>query len=315
MNNDKFCANRDLSTRVGAATELDGCERQRADYERFIQYMNEKAKSIGMTASHFNDAAGMNNISTARDLLKLAICVKQYPILDHIWSQNTYSSQVMGPRARTRESISKSLHPDLDNYYRKLGKKGGTLKNTQKNLFVYNLISVLEIPDTSDRLIIVVMYAHGDNTTPDNRFHATKQIADIAIKKYKGESLSDSSVCCENAIAAIITKGEKSYDAARILYEKNADMPGRPMSVSKILTAMCVLDCVSDLNKSITYHEYDTNIGGFYVNDYFAGDEVCYEDALYVLMLESSNVTAEALGRSVGEILNKTDNTTKGTNK
>ena len=88
MNNDKFCANRDLSTRVGVAKELDGCERQRADYERFIQYMNEKAKSIGMTASHFNDAAGMNNISTARDLLKLAICVKQYPILDHIANTN-----------------------------------------------------------------------------------------------------------------------------------------------------------------------------------------------------------------------------------
>ena len=315
MINDKTSVNRDLTTRVGVTSEPVGCEKQREDYGRFVKYMNEKARLIGMTASHFNDAAGMNNISTARDLLKLAVYVRKYPVLEYIWSQNTYSSQVMGPNARTRESISKSLHPDLDNYYRVLGKKGGTLQNTQKNLFVYNLISVLEIPDTSDRLIIVVMYAHGDNTTPDNRFHATKQIADIAIKKYKGESISDSSVCCENAIAAIITKGEKSYDAARILYEKNADMPGRPMSVSKILTAMCVLDCVSDLNKSITYHEYDTNIGGFYVNDYFVGDEVCYEDALYVLMLESSNVTAETLGRSVGKILNEANNTVKETNK
>ena len=76
----------------------------------------------------------------------------------------------------------------------------------------------------------------------------------------------------------------------------------------KILTAICVLDHIDDLSQTITYHEYDTDIGGFYVKDNLPGDIVSYEDALYVMMLESSNVTAQALGRSVGEILNGNTN-------
>ena len=88
---------RDIETRVGAAEEPDGFEKQKADFSRFVDYMNEKACSIGMASSHFNDAAGMNNISSARDLLKLAALVKQYPILDKIWSTATYTSRVLGP--------------------------------------------------------------------------------------------------------------------------------------------------------------------------------------------------------------------------
>ena len=306
MIDDRMQEKRDIETRVGAMAETVGCEKQKADYSRFIDCMNEKARTIGMTASRFNDAAGMNNISCARDLLRLAALVKQYPILDRVWSTDTYTSRVLGPNERIRESISKSLHHDLDDYYRVRGRKGGTLRSSAKNLFVYNNIAVIDIPDSSDQLITVVMYAYGDNNTSENRFRATKQVADIAISKYKNPemTISDTSVCCENAIAAVMPEGGVGYDDLRILYEKNADMPGRPMSVSKILTAICVLDHVDDLSQMITYHEYDTNIGGFYVKDYFDRDEVSYEDALYVLMLESSNVTAQALGRSVGEILN-----------
>ena len=301
---------RDIETRVGATEEPGGFEKQKADLGRFVDYMNEKARSIGMTASHFNDAAGMNNISSARDLLKLAALVKQYPILDRIWSTDTYTSRVLGPNERTRESVSKSIHPDLDDHYRALGRKGGTLRSSAKNLFVYNLISVVEIPGSTDQLLVVVMYANGDNNTPENRFHATKQVADIAIAQYRNSEMtvSDASVCCENAIAAVMSSGGVGYDDLRIFYEKDADMQGRPMSVSKVLTAICVLDHIDDLRQTITYHEYDTQIGGFYVKDNLPGDIVSYEDALYVMMLESSNVTAQALGRSVGAILNGNTN-------
>ena len=39
------------------------------------------------------------------------------------------------------------------------------------------------------------------------------------------------------------------------------------------------------------------------VKDFFPDDEITYEDALHVMMLESSNVTAQALARSVGSCL------------
>ena len=297
---------RDVETRTSIPPELPGCEKQQADFDRFVKYMNAKAAAIGMSGSLFRDAAGIHNRSTARDLLRLAVAAKQYPLLDHIWSQNTFTSAVMGPNARTRDSISKSRHPDLDNYYRVLGKKGGSLISSAKKLFVYNLVSFLEIPGSDDVLAVVAMYAPGSNDSPENRFLATRQIADIAMKRY-GDPDADVShmpVCCENGIAAVLPAGGKTYDDLRILYEKEADEPGRPMSVSKVLTAMCVLDHVEDLKQTITYHLWDTNIAGFYVKDFFPDDEITYEDALYVMMLESSNVTAQALARSVGSCLN-----------
>ena len=306
MLNCKNQTKRDLITQVGVPDKLVGCEKQQADFNRFVAYMNEKAESIGMTASHFNDAAGMHNLSTARDLLRLAVYAKQYPVLDGIWSTDTYVSQVKGPNERTITSVSRSINPDLTDYYQVLGRKGGTLISHTYNLFVYNLVSFLQIPNSDDQLLVVVMYAYGGNDTSENRFHATRQVADLAMAIYNApdRNICDMPVCCENAIAAVLPAGGKCYDDLRILYEKNADMPGRPMSVSKVLTAICVLDHIEDLKQTITYDVYDTNIGGFYVKDYFADDRISYKDALHVLMLDSSNVTAQALARSVGKILN-----------
>jgi len=293
---------RDLTTVVFTPVVPPEQVVQKRDFEHFVAYMNEEAEKIGMTRSHFNDAAGMDNLTTARDLLRLMAYADKNPVLRKIWQTDRYAVTVEGDKPRMIECVSKSRHRDLDPYYRALGRKGGTLRSSRLGIYVNNLATILEIPGSRDRLAVVVMYAQEDNQFPNNRFKATKQVADIAMAKYKDPAadISAMPVCCENAVAAVLPADGEDY---QVLYEKDADSIGRPMSISKVLTAVCVLEQIQDLSQIITYNAFDTNIGGFYINDYLPGDRVTYMDALYALMLESSNVTAQALARSVGQKL------------
>lgn len=52
-------------------------------YAAFIRAMNNKAKSLGMTKTRFVEPTGLsiNNVSTARDLTKLLVASKAYPLL------------------------------------------------------------------------------------------------------------------------------------------------------------------------------------------------------------------------------------------
>ena len=291
---------RDITTRVHTPVIPPEHAPAQADFEKFVAYMNRKAAQIGMAQSHFDDAAGMDSLTTARELLKLMVYTRKYPVLNQVWAANAYTVNVMGENARQVDCVSKSTHPDLDNHYRTAGKKGGTIDSARLNMWISNLMVFLEMPNSADRLAVVVLYAEQGNKLPNNRFKAVRQVADIALLKRKDPNadISGMSVCCENAIAAVIPADGGD---CKILYEKDADGVGRPMSITKVLTAVCVLDHVKDLQETITYHELDTNIGGFYIKDFLPGDVLTYEDALYALMLESSNVTAQALARSVGK--------------
>ncbi|WJV64085.1 D-alanyl-D-alanine endopeptidase [Pectobacteriaceae bacterium CE70] len=55
-------------------------------YQAFIAAMNAKAKALGMTHTHYVEPTGLsiNNVSTARDLTKLLIASRQYPLLSQL---------------------------------------------------------------------------------------------------------------------------------------------------------------------------------------------------------------------------------------
>ncbi len=55
-------------------------------YNAFIKAMNAKAKSLGMTKTRYVEPTGLsiNNVSTARDLTKLLIATKQYPLIGQL---------------------------------------------------------------------------------------------------------------------------------------------------------------------------------------------------------------------------------------
>ena len=224
---------RDLETRVFTPVIPPEHQSQQADFKKFVGYMNQKAAAIGMSRSHFNDAAGMHNVTTARDLLLLLAYADRYPQLRKVWATDNYTVTVEGDNPRTMPCVSKSMHPDLDDHYRALGKKGGTLRSSRLGLFVHNLAVILEIPGSRDRLAVVTMYANEDNQFPGNKFNATRQAADIAMAKYKDPyaDISTMPLCCENAIAALFPADGFDH---RILFEKDADTQGRPMSISKV---------------------------------------------------------------------------------
>ncbi|EBX9327671.1 D-alanyl-D-alanine endopeptidase [Salmonella enterica subsp. enterica serovar London] len=68
-------------------------------YNAFIKAMNAKAKALGMTHTRFVEPTGLSihNVSTARDLTKLLIATKQYPLI--------------GQLSTTREDMATFSHP------------------------------------------------------------------------------------------------------------------------------------------------------------------------------------------------------------
>ena len=58
----------------------------------FIAAMNAKAKSLGMTDTHFENSTGLSssNVSSARDLVKMVNAAYQYPMIRQFSTDRTY---------------------------------------------------------------------------------------------------------------------------------------------------------------------------------------------------------------------------------
>ena len=93
------------------------------------------------------------------------------------------------------------------------------------------------------------------------------------------------------------------YDVThdRVLYEKNADTKRYPASITKILTALLVLENAS-LDEMVTYSENAVTRleSGAVTLSLQAGDKVSVKDSLYGLMLKSANEVANGLAEHVG---------------
>ena len=101
-----------------------------------------------------------------------------------------------------------------------------------------------------------------------------------------------------NAEAALLV----SPDSGMVLYEKNADERRYPASTTKIMTALIVLENVTDLSETVTAEASDfEHVTADSSNaDIKEGEVVTVEDLLYALMLPSANEAAYMLARHVG---------------
>ena len=68
--------------------------------------------------------------------------------------------------------------------------------------------------------------------------------------------------------------------------------------MTKVLTCIVLIENVSNLNQTITFQESDF-VGGSGV-ELKVGDVITLRDALYTMLLSSSNDTAKAVARVVG---------------
>ncbi len=268
-------------------------------FAAFMARMNEKAATIGMKDSLFRDPVGMDNLCTAHDLLRLLVCADHYRALDGVWNAPEYDVMVLGDQPRQQKVESTVVKPRLETHYHILGGKTGTL--TRHN--ARNLAVILELPGRRERLAVVALYADGKNDEPTSRFDAVRQVADAALQKLEmpDADLSGAEVCCKAAAACLIpAAGAKAGEELPLLFEKNAEEVLVPASVSKVLTAVCMLDAVDNLCETFDYRVFDTQIGGFYDEDFLPGDEMTFHQGLYAMLLPSSNVTAMAIARTVG---------------
>lgn len=73
-----------MSSENRAAASL--AHHYRGGYAAFIAAMNAKAKALGMTHTRYVEPTGLStsNVSTARDLTKLLIASRQYPLLSQL---------------------------------------------------------------------------------------------------------------------------------------------------------------------------------------------------------------------------------------
>ncbi len=90
-----------------------------------------------------------------------------------------------------------------------------------------------------------------------------------------------------------------------VLYEKNADERRSPASLTKIATALVVLELVPDLSETMVVDQSDVldPSDGESMVGLVAGDILSFEQMLYGLLINSGNDVAYAVSRELGQRL------------
>lgn len=114
-------------------------------------------------------------------------------------------------------------------------------------------------------------------------------------KYYWRDIASNTAIVCQVPVAPL----SFNRDNLPVLFEKNSEVTTYPASLTKVMTAIVMLDNVFDLNKTVEI--IDSDIAGGSGPTFQAGDIITLKDALHCLMLPSSNTIANAVARVVGK--------------
>ena len=288
---------------------------------RMLAYMNYKAKLIGMDNTVYYDTIGLdgNNKTTSLDHCKLLRYASSYNEIARVWGVPNYTVNVMGKQNRKIEVYStivpnpyeEHYATDLDNYYDILGGKTGSAHSK------YNLGVIVDGGEEVNHQLFAVTILGCQATTPNNgasnNRHAVAKIAmDEAIKKFKNPTYTvDTSKIKADAcsIIAMPSANGAMYNAGSTcvdLIGLNNTAKIVPASMTKVMTFICAVEQCVHMNEHLTYNKGDEDTTGSGHN-FYAGDVVTFRDALYAMILESSNDTARMLGRISGERLLKSE--------
>lgn len=260
----------------------------------FINEMNKKAQLIGMENTHFINSHGLEaagQITTSKDMLLLSIHACQYPELLRIWGKKEYTFQIK-KNERSITIYSTVAHKGLQSSYTLLGGKTGTLTTGGET---YNLVSLLS--DTrGNRMIGVTMGAKGKDAR-NKRFVAMQQLADAAVRNKETSfiQLTNHYVSYAGSLALL---PESSSFGDNSFISINETESVRPASLTKIVTALILIDKAKNLDETFTIKESDL-VGGSGPKVY-VGDEITFYDSLHLMMLPSSNNVAKAIARVIG---------------
>ena len=152
------------------------------------------------------------------------------------------------------------------------------------------------------------------------RLESDRQIVYDVNKAYEGRTpMSIRRLCClvltlwllaGSAFATAPALQEEIYapeallycvESGQTLYEKEADKPVPPASVTKLMTALVVLEHEADLSQTTTVSDTAVDIERDSTNIALVpGEEVTLEDMLYATLMQSANDAANVLAEYVG---------------
>ena len=255
----------------------------------FMAEVNKKAASIGMSSSNFLRAAGDSSTAqtTAKDMALLTLIASGYKELAEVWGKNSYTINRRGGTSVTVNTTVTSSA--LEDYYPILGGKTGSYAGARA------LACLCEVDGKQ-----VAGYIAGTSTDAA-RFTAMKQLMDIAATVLAGGTNSATVTDATCAVALEVpTYFPMSYEqqTPSTLYAQADTTSIAPASTAKIITAITMLDWVENVNDLFTFISSDAIGGSGAV--FSTGDVISFKDALYAMMLPSSNMTAQAVARVIG---------------
>lgn len=257
----------------------------------FVNEMNKKVTQLGGTSKFHNSsgltAAGQQGNAYDFNIYTLHASIK--PEIASVWGQKSYTMEIKGTNPRTIVVDTTVKGKSLEDTYTLLGGKTGTMG------IIHNLSAV--VTDKENTYIGTVMRGSND------RFNDLKIAIEESIKKEKGQDYNVNLIGKEDTSFSVIKYPTinpllTTNNRPEILLSKDETTPINPASMTKILTAIILVENASNLNQAITFQESDF-VGGSGVK-LEKGDVITLRDALYTMLLSSSNDTAKAVARVVG---------------
>lgn len=266
-----------------AINDLGGDSLQVSDEEAeaiFIQSMNELAQRIGMVNSKFVNSSGLTGAgqtSTALDFALLAKHCLGYESLLRVWGAKKYTVSVKGSNARSVAIETSVKDPTFESSYTILGGKTGTLGVN------INLLGVFQGSNGK-------IYAASILKADSDRWAAMKQLLD-----------GNSTIDAVGGFAIEIKEPGVLFQniEGTIANQKDPTTKISPASCTKTLTALVMLESGIGFNETIELKDSDIQTGSGPALK--AGDQFNILDALYLMMLPSSNTAAKAVARVVGK--------------
>lgn len=299
----------------------------------FYAKMAEKATRLGMTmfakgnGTSITTASGLQALyTTTNELVALGAHASGYDELMKVWNVPEYQLNTKGVITKnkiTSTVVAGEYSHCLTDYYFMMGGKTGSGSRTPQNgdPGYANLLCLIAGPDGETFVGAVSMPK--EETAECNRFSKMKIAFDIAMIRYSDPNADVTDLEAQLAEFNPTTPLEKdkvmatvirlpktgnifSYDgydwcgenSEYYVYDYNGNERFMAMSVTKVMTATIMLDYVGDLGEEFTLKSTDIESGSG--PKYTGGEIMTYRQALYNLMLPSSNTTAKALSRVIG---------------
>jgi D-alanyl-D-alanine carboxypeptidase len=255
--------------------------------------MNAAAATIGIKDSLFKTPHGLpapGQSSTVRDLMVLGHRVLNTPEITQTWGVKAHRLDIRGANSRHLQLRSTVQSVSIERDYLLLGGKTGTLKMPNGGR-LNNLLIHVESTD-GRRYLSVLIGARG------NRFLLAKHLLDRTQNTLSAKPPINMQGRIQAGSIAIVSGRNNALEA---IVSINETVPIVPASLTKLLTCIVMLNAIDSLDEEFEVRASDITVGsGPLIRP---GDRLSFRDALYGILLSSSNTIATAVARTIGDCL------------